>query len=215
MAGLRSVANTMRRVVAGVRTNGMGVTFRRLRRRAGIHFVRFHWVKELLPANLSSHLAAFPEGFEFSVFGADDIAIISTFPEAGAPFTEAGVLKSLERGHTCLGLKYNGEIVAFTWYALDATHSTLYPATMKPNEAYLFNMYVKPAVRGQNIASALRYRTYAMLRELGRDTFYSITVTSNKASWRFKEKLNARRVLLVWYFAFQGRFDRRWVVRRY
>ena len=37
----------------------------------------------------------------------------------------------------------------------------------------------------------MRYRCYETLRDLGRDTFYSVTITSNKPSWRFKQKLGA------------------------
>lgn len=191
------------------------MTLRYYLRRIGIHVTAFYYVKELLPRDIPRDLTALPEGFDFEVFGEREIAIIASFPEQGAPFTETYVLESLERGHTCLGVKHQGEIVGFTWFALDATHSKLHPAAMQPNEAYLFNMYVVPEVRGHNLAPILRFKSYEILRKMGRDTFYSITLTSNQASWRFKQKLNAQRIFLGLYVDFFGAFDSRWILRRF
>ena len=205
----------MRRVWEGVRTHGLRVTLRHFQRRAGIRITPFYWVKELLPADIPAQLTVLPEGFEFGVFGAEEIAIIARFPEGGGIASEQLVLERFRDGHTCLGMKREGQIVAFSWFALDATHNKVHPAVMHPNEAYLFNMYVLPELRGHNLASILRYKNYEILRAMGRDTCYSVTLTSNKASWRFKQKLNAQRVFLGLYIALFGKLEGRWILRRY
>jgi ribosomal protein S18 acetylase RimI-like enzyme len=191
------------------------MTLRQYFRRKGIQVIPFYYVKELLPADIPTRLTALPEGFEFGVFGEPEIAIIAKFPEHGETASEQLVLERFKRGHTCVGMKHQGEIVAFTWFALDATHSKIHPLAMQPNEAYLFNMYVVPEVRGHNLASILRYKSYEILRNMGRDTFYSITLTSNQASWRFKQKLNAQRMFLGVYVDLFGKFEGRWILRRY
>lgn len=198
-----------------VRSHGWGRLWRNLRRRTGAEFVRFYWVKETLPAETPERLTVLPEGFTFSEFGEAEVDLVAKLSQRGAPFTEARVQDAFARGHTCFGLKFQGEIVAFSWFALNESFTMLYPVSLKPNEAYLFNMFVQPAFRGHHLAPILRQRSYEVLRGLGRDTFFSITVVSNEASWRFKQKLGAQRVLLVWYLALAGKFERRWVIRRY
>ena len=86
---------------------------------------------------------------------------------------------------------------------------------MEPNEAYLYDMYVKKAFRGRNLAPALRYKSYEVLKDMGRDTFYSITERSNTASFRFKQKLGAKLVFLGLYVEFFGKFRKRWALKRY
>lgn len=215
MSASRSLATRVRQAWGRVRSQSLRVTLRYYLRRMEIRVIPFYYVKELLPPDIPGDLTALPEGFDFEVFGEKEIAIITSFPEQDAPFTGAHLRESLKRGHTCLGVKHQGEIVAFTWFALDATHSKLHPVAMQPNEAYLYNMYVLPEVRGHNLAPILRFKSYEILRTMGRDTFYSITLTSNQASWRFKQKLNAQRVFLGLYVDFLGRFDGRWTLRRF
>lgn len=67
---------------------------------------------------------------------------------------------------------------------------------IKENEAYLFHMYTFEAHRGKNLAPYLRYQSYLMLKEMGKDRIYSITQFFNKSSKRFKKKLNSRNLKL-------------------
>lgn len=215
MSESRSLTARMRRTWAGVRTRGLSETLAQYLRRKGIRVVPFHYVMELLPTDIPGPLTNLPEGFEYRLFGAADIATLAGFHDRGAPFTESTVRDCLERGYTCVGVIHQGELVAYTWFAVDAAPGYLYPVAMQRNEAFLFNMFVEPAVRGRRLAPILRYQSYKLLRTLGRDTFYSITLPANRASWRFKQKLNAQRMFLGVYVNLFGKFERRWILRRY
>ena len=102
------------------------------------------------------------------------------------------LLKRLEKGNICYGLKYKGEIAAFNWANLDECDNRFNPVKMKPNEAYLFDMHTMKPFRGKSLASYLRTRTFRALKEMGKDTFYSTHVSFNRSSIRFKQKINAK-----------------------
>ena len=199
------------------RTRREGVLFALLHysARVGIRVQPYYYMRETLPAEISEHLTQLPEGFEFSAFGRDDVRAISVLEERKRYVNERYVIHNLNKGDACLGVKHRGEIVAFTWYSLARCASRLHPVTMKENEAYLYDMYVLKAHRGSNVAPALRYRNYEVLRGMGRDTFYSVTELSNPASMRFKQKLGARPVLLGIYIGLFDKFQVRWVLRRF
>ena len=184
-------------------------------RRFGIQLVPYYYVQERLPADLPASLTALPEGFEFARFGEAEIAELGRLPANDETASEALMRQRLQAGYSCLGMKHRGSIVAYTWFSLDTTQTRLYPAVLQPNEAYLFNMYVEPGHRGHHLAVIMRYRCYEALRDLGRDTFYSVTITSNKPSWRFKQKLGAARLFLGLYLQLFRKFEGRWIVRRY
>ena len=105
---------------------------------------------------------------------------------------EANFNKWLDKGWKCLGAKHQGKVVAYTWIDLEECHFTGQRFQLKDNEAYLFNMYTAKSMRGKNIAAYLRYETYKVLKEMGRDTCYSISELANKPSIKFKQKLGAK-----------------------
>ena len=76
-------------------------------------------------------------------------------------------------------------------------------------------MYVLKAFRGNNLAPILRYKSYEILKRMGRDTFYSVTECFNAASFRFKAKLNARVIFLALYVEIFKRYRISWILRRY
>ena len=100
--------------------------------------------------------------------------------------------KWFDKGWKCLGAKHQGKVVAYTWIDLEECHFTGQRFQLKDNEAYLFNMYTAKSMRGKNIAAYLRYETYKVLKEMGRDTYYSISELANKPSIKFKQKLGAK-----------------------
>ncbi len=96
----------------------------------------------------------------------------------------------------CMGLIHNGEIAAFTLIELNYFNYNKIIFHLKKNEAYLFHMYTFESHRGKNLAPYLRYYTYQMLKDMGKDRIYSITQYFNKSSKRFKKKLNSRNLNL-------------------
>jgi hypothetical protein len=98
----------------------------------------------------------------------------------------------LKKGWKCLGIKHQGKVVAYNWIDLEECHFSGNRFSLKDNEAYLFNMFTANSYRGKNIAAFLRYETYKVLKEMGRDSYYSISELLNKPSIKFKQKLNAK-----------------------
>jgi hypothetical protein len=60
-------------------------------------------------------------------------------------------------------------------------------------------MYTMDDFRGKNLAPYLRYKSYEILKELGRDKIYSVSVLFNSSAIRYKEKLNAKNLKLILY----------------
>jgi GNAT superfamily N-acetyltransferase len=117
----------------------------------------------------------------------------------GRDFSEEDLLKRLEEGKKCLGMKHRNELVGFTWIAYETYGYRNRQIPLKANEAYLFDAYTLEDYRGKGIAPYLRYRVYMYLAELGRNRFYSVTEYLNVTSIRFKEKLGARSKELYLY----------------
>jgi len=180
----------------------------------GIEFTPFYWMKETIPENIPPIKLDNPEDYEFLFFGSEEIKTISQLQERGFIDGEY-ILRIFKEGKKCYGVKYKGEIAAFTWFNVEGYSGPLYPVKMKSNEAYLFDMYVLKPFRGKNLAPILRYKIYEVLKEMGRDTCYSITETFNTPSMKFKEKLNAQFVLMGLYVKLSKRFRRRWILKRY
>lgn len=99
----------------------------------------------------------------------------------------------------CIGLKYKGEIAAFMLIELKDTNFYQKTFQIGENEGYLFHMYTFESHRGKNLAPYLRYQSYLMLKDMGRDKIYSITQYFNKSSKKFKKKLKARNLRLYLY----------------
>jgi hypothetical protein len=180
-----------------------------------IQITPFYYMKEVVSSDIPAHLTAIPEGFEFSVFGREEVMDISNLEERKDYIYKQYVIENFNAGDTCLGLKYKGEIAAFTWFSLKECRHWHYPVTMRENEAYLHDMYVLKSFRGYNLAPILRYKNYEILKEFGCSICYSITECSNVASFRFKQKLNAKVVFLGLYIMLFEKYKIRWVLKRY
>ena len=182
---------------------------------AKVKVTPFYYMKEVLESDIPGHLTRIPVGFEFSALSLEDIEVISKHPERKGYAGERFVINNFNKGDTCLGIKYQGEIAGFTWFSMQENRSRLYQSKMNNNEAYLYDMFVFKAFRGHNLAPSLRYKNYEVLRRLGRDTFYSVTECSNNASFRFKQKLGARIVFLGVHVEFFKKWRKTFILRRY
>ena len=206
---LKKTAVKMRRVLERVREDGLMETARYALTLVGIDIRPFYLMVETLPEEIPTALTAAPEGFEFSIFGREDVETIAEIPERHGYVGKQRVMHNFEAGDTCMGLKKDGRIAAFTWFSTGDRGSIFYSPRLKENEAYLYDVYVLEDFRRRNLATVLRHKSYEILVEMGRDTFYSITEASNKPSMRLKEKLGARRVFLGAYV----KLFRKWVFR--
>ncbi|MDP2653357.1 MAG: GNAT family N-acetyltransferase [Candidatus Omnitrophota bacterium] len=183
-------------------------------KKMGIEITPFYWMRETIPDQSPAGMETNFRDFDFSFFGPEDIEAICKHPERKF-YHEEHVTKLFKAGKKCYGAKCNGEIAGFTWIDLEESVTKFHPSKMKSNEAYLFDMYVFKSFRGRNLAPILRYKTYAILKELGRDTCYSVTVCYNTPSIKFKQKLNAQFVFLGLYVNLFKKIRKRWVLKRY
>ena len=143
--------------------------------------------------------------YSSGLLGPQDMKMIGT-RETG--FSESNLLGFLESGLKCIAIKNNNEIAAFMWINFTELSYKSTNIQLKNNEAYLWFMHTFDAYRGNNLAPNLRYKSYEILKEMGRDFLYSISDSFNSPAVRFKQKLNARKLKLVLFIQLFNKF--RW-----
>ena len=161
--------------------------------RTGLVITPYYWVQEgLIDVPPENKIEDF-DNYTFSVFEEEDIREIAKITSGDRMIPEKYTLDRLKMEHIkCFGVKYKGEMVAFSFINIKECNNQFHSLIMKKNEAYLFDMYTLKPYRGKNIAPILRYKVYEFLREINKDTFYSISEYFNKPSINFKKKLNAK-----------------------
>lgn len=144
--------------------------------------------------------------------GAEDIDELVRV-EPGTPATMCA--ERLRSHFKCFAVKDGARIVAKMWCDLAECNDPGFRRPLTSREAYLFNAYTDPALRGHNLAPYMRQQCYAALRAMGRDVMFSCTVQSNTAARRFKQKLGAVEELLCANVTLFGRWSRMFVLRQY
>ena len=160
--------------------------------RIGITVSPYYVVLEGLSNGSMKHLERGFDEYDIGFLGTQDMKEISIIPGPDRVFSEEELLLRLKEGKKCLGVKYRGEIVAFTWFDLVECSSMFYRFSLKKDEAYLFDAYTLMSFRGKGIAPYMRYQCYKELAKLGRNKLYSVSECFNTPSIRFKMKLNAK-----------------------
>jgi hypothetical protein len=135
-----------------------------------------------------------PSEYSLELFGTDRINILGTLIKG---FNLKESIEYLESGDLCLVLKYRSEIAAFTWTSFNEIRYCATHIKIKNNEGWLSAMYTVDSFRGRNLAPFLRYKSYELLNEMGRDVFYSVSEYFNTPAVKFKEKLNAKKLKLI------------------
>lgn len=163
----------------------------------------------------------YPEGwkesftdYEVGFLGPEDMKAIGALP-GRLYFNEERLLARLEEGKKCLGLRYNGDIAAFTWCDFESCPSNLYAFPLKKNEVYLFDAYTLEAFRGKKLAPYLRFKCYQELQNLGYSKFYSYSLLFNKPAIKFKQKLNARPLLFGLKVTIRKKGNWSWIIKKY
>ncbi|NMC39066.1 MAG: GNAT family N-acetyltransferase [Bacteroidales bacterium] len=180
----------------------------------GIDISPYYWYMEGTDAASIPEIKDLGSGFYFQVLGPEDMEAIEKLDMGWSRSTDRiqALTESVEK---CIGIKHDGEIAAFMWINLKECRfrSTVIP--MKSNEAYLSDMYVAESYRGKNLAPYLRYRSYELLRKTGRDKMYSISIYFNTPAIKFKEKLNAKKIKLVFLIQLFKRFQWSFTIKHY
>ena len=128
--------------------------------------------------------------YEFGFLSTEDMATIEALPDRDVAYDE--LVRRLQAGQVCFGVKCQGEIVAFTWCDFtECAFSSYHAFPLRENEAYLSDAYTVESFRGKGIASYTRYRCYQELAKRGKTVLYSRTVSLNAPAMKFKNKLHA------------------------
>jgi GNAT superfamily N-acetyltransferase len=137
------------------------------------------------------------EGYDVKFLGLEDMMEMAQIPYR--PFRYEELRSRLEDGNLCLGARRDGHLVAFTWCNFTRCKSQGYSFPLNDDEAYSFDAYTAPELRGQGLAPALRYRLYEELARKGRTKLYSMSDRFNAPALRFKLKLGAKILRPDWY----------------
>lgn len=178
---------------------------RNLLTRFGLDIAPYFWVlegKETIPAPMVRGMDQ--SKLKLSYLDIEDVKKISIL-SSGANLEEN--VKNFKNGQKCIGLWDEKEIAAYMFIEFNDFVYQGRTFQLKPNEAYLLNMYTFDSYRGKNIAPFLRFESYRLLKEQGVDTTYSITNYFNTASIRFKKKLKAKNIKLYMYIKLFKRFQ--------
>jgi hypothetical protein len=119
----------------------------------------------------------------------------------------------LDSGCICLAIKDKGKIAAYSWCDLNYMRYKNRLTPLRRNEAYLFDARTYKAFRGKNLAPYVRYELCKLLKQRGVERFFSITLWSNTASMKFKQKLGAKPIELFLYVSLLRKFQRHFRLR--
>ena len=162
--------------------------------RIGLDIRPYYWVLEGGNDCKQPEIKGSTSEYSLEFLGPEDIKAMDP---TVLGYKEEEMLGYLKNGKKCIGLKYKDEIAAFMWLEFIQCDFKYKITRLQENEAYLFNMHTMESFRGKNLAPYLRYQSYEILKNLGRDTFYSISEYFNSATLKFKRKLNAKNLKLI------------------
>jgi hypothetical protein len=130
-------------------------------------------------------------------------------------YSEQELLSWLRKGQKCLCLKYKGDVAAFMRIHLAQCDFEPINLPLKENEVYLTDMYTLESFRGNNLAPYLRYRSYEILKKMGRTTIYSVVEYFNTPAMKYKQKLNGKKIKFVLYISLFKRLKRSIILKKY
>lgn len=155
-------------------------------------------------ANIPGHKVEFLDASDMKIIGSNIRG-----------YSYEDFLNSLENGKKCIGVKHQGEILAFVWYDLDECNFQPARFKLKKNEAYSYRLHTMELYRGKNIAPYLKYQSYKILEKRGKDTFYSITEYVNSSSLKYRKKLNSKKLKFVLFIRLFKKYQWRLTLKTY
>jgi GNAT superfamily N-acetyltransferase len=180
--------------------------------RLGIEISPYYLFREGMGNLAIPAIKGLESDYSAEVFLPEDFALLEN---NGSGFTPEDFLNFSKAGQKCIGIKHEGEVAAFMWINFSELKYKTFQLQLKSNEAYLWNMVTLEAYRGKNIAPYLRYKSYEILHDMGRDILYSISEYFNTPAIKFKRKLNARILKLLLYIRLFKKFERNFTLKSY
>lgn len=144
------------------------------------------------------------EDLAIGILTRDDVELLGNHEESLE--TTEMLIRSFELGCLCFAVRYKGEIAAYSWCDLNYLSYKGRIVALKRDEAYLFNARTYKAFRGKNLAPYVRHELCKLLKKRGIERFFSVTIWSNTASMKFKQKLGAKPIELFLYVGFLKKF---------
>ena len=177
----------------------------------GIEFSPYYLFQEGMNVTEIPEIKGMDTDYSCELLKPEDMKTIGAINYEG--FTEDKLLGFLKTGQLCLGIKHYNEIAAFMWVNFAELKYKSTTIQLKDDEAYLWFMYTTESNRGKNLAPFLRYKSYEMLKEMGRDKLYSVSDYFNSPAVAFKKKLNAKKLKLILFIQFFGKFYRSFMIK--
>lgn len=178
-----------------------------------INIVPHYLVLEGLFDNPLSQFETDFDDYQICFLSAEDMKNIAAVPDQ--TITEKELIRWLDQGKICLGVKMNNRLVAYTWCDLKECNYKWRRFKLASNEAYLFGAYTLMEFRGRGIAPLIRYQFYKELSKLNRTRLYSISEFFNQQSINFKRKLNARFVDMGIQISIFNRLEFYYILKKY
>jgi len=163
--------------------------------RIGIEITPYYLFQEGINITEIPEIKGDVADYSFEMLGPEDMKIIGAINFVR--FSEIKLLSLLNAGEKCIAIKHKGEIAAFMWINFTEFNYKSTAVQLKSNEAYLYFMNTMETYKGKNLAPYLRYKSYEILNEMGRDKLYSISDYFNSPAVKFKAKLNSKKLKLI------------------
>jgi GNAT superfamily N-acetyltransferase len=177
----------------------------------GIEFSPYYLFQEGINVTEIPEIKGMDTDYSCELLKPEDMKTIGAINNAG--FSEEKLLALLKTGELCLGIKHNNEIAAYMWVNFTELKYKSTTIHLKEDEAYLWMMYTREAYRGKNLAPYLRYKSYEMVKKMGRDKLYSVSDYFNSPAVAFKMKLNAKKLKLILFVQFLGKLYRSFIIK--
>lgn len=174
--------------------------------KAGIDISPYYWFQEGKDPSEIPEILNITSDYTVDFPGPDEMEAIERL-DKGWSRSRDRIPALLDSSEKCIAIKQKGEIAAFMWINFKEFRYKSTVQELKSNEAYLTDMFTVEAFRGRNLAPFLRYKSYELLRGLGRTNLYSISIIFNKPAIKFKEKLNARKIKLIFLIRFFNKYQ--------
>lgn len=187
-------------------------SIRNMLTKIGIVITPYYWIKENIPYTAIPEIKGSISEYSVEFLEEKDMRVLS---ENARGYSEAEFMTRLRDGNLCLGLKHNDEVVTFMWIFLKRCDFMPVNIPLKRNEVYVSDMYTMEPYRGKNLAVYLRYRSYPIIREMGRDTIFSVTEYFNTSAMKYKKKLNPTNLNLVLYIKLFNKFKWSCIIKTY
>ena len=174
----------------------------------GMQFAPFYWVQEGIFEDSQIDFGRRFEDYRCDFLEPEDIPNLLEL-KTWRGYSGKTLKSMFKAGNKCISTKHEGQMAAFMWIDLEESNCKWYRFPLKGDEAYLFDMFTLKAFRGKGVAPYLRYKSYEILKQMGRNMCYSYTDSFNHAATRFKKKLNAKILKTGLYFAISNKH--RWL----